>query len=40
MSWPLTSKNGYADAREGVLKKLACERTTELAVRRCNSMPT
>src|SRR5713101_8229184 len=32
LSRPLTLKNGYAEAREGVLKKVACERTTELAV--------
>jgi len=33
VSEPLSLKNGYAEAREGMLRVLACERTTELAVR-------
>ena len=39
MSWPLSPKNGYAETREGVLNKSACERTTELAVRDASGLP-
>jgi hypothetical protein len=32
VSKPLGHENGYAEAREGMLSELACERTTELAL--------
>src|SRR5260370_5258060 len=39
LSWPLLLKHGHAEAREGVLKKLAYERTTELVLGSATECP-